>query len=156
MEPTSASSIWFRSLAQDTKSPLTGGARAYVRRASLGHALGHARSLGWDHWNLSFSGFPRGGDTGAILRELDDNSLYVVHTQLVPAMELLATARAGIQQSEHLEGDGAAIFALACGLGCEGIVSKHRAHPYRSGPSKVWLKIKNPVASGVTRFEERS
>jgi bifunctional non-homologous end joining protein LigD len=53
-------------------------------------------------------------------------------------------APAGIQYSEHLEDDGAAIFALACGLGCEGIVSKHRDHPYRSGPSKAWLKTKNP------------
>jgi bifunctional non-homologous end joining protein LigD len=67
---------------------------------------------------------------------------------------LLATARAGIQFSEHLEGDGAAIFAHACKLGFEGIVSKHREHPYRSGPSKVWLKIKNPQAPGVLRFKE--
>ncbi len=68
--------------------------------------------------------------------------------------KLLASARAGIRYSEHLEGDGAAIFALACGLGCEGIVSKHREHPYRSGPSKAWLKIKNPAAPGMLRFRE--
>jgi hypothetical protein len=30
--------------------------------------------------------------------------------------------------------------------GAQGIVSKHREHPYRSGQSKVWLKIKNPAA----------
>jgi ATP-dependent DNA ligase len=29
--------------------------------------------------------------------------------------------------SEHLEGEGAAIFAHVCGLGAEGIVSKHRS-----------------------------
>jgi bifunctional non-homologous end joining protein LigD len=69
---------------------------------------------------------------------------------------LLAKAPAGIRYSEHLEGDGAAIFALACGLGCEGIVSKHRERSYRSGPSKAWLKIKNPAAPGVTRFEDRT
>jgi bifunctional non-homologous end joining protein LigD len=55
--------------------------------------------------------------------------------------KLLGGAPAGIRYSEHLEGDGAAIFAHACKLGCEGIVSKHREHPYGSGPSKVWLKI---------------
>jgi bifunctional non-homologous end joining protein LigD len=70
--------------------------------------------------------------------------------------KLIAKAPAGIQYSEHLDGDGAAIFAHACKLGCEGIVSKHREHPYRSGPSKVWLKIKNPAAPGVTRFEDRT
>jgi bifunctional non-homologous end joining protein LigD len=70
--------------------------------------------------------------------------------------QLLAKPSAGIQYSEHLEGDGVAIFAHACKLGCEGIVSKHREHPYRSGPSKAWLKIKNPAAPGVTRFEDRT
>jgi bifunctional non-homologous end joining protein LigD len=59
-----------------------------------------------------------------------------------------------IRYSEHLEGDGAAIFAHACKLGCEGIVSKHREHPYRSGPSRAWLKIKNPQAPGMLRFRE--
>jgi bifunctional non-homologous end joining protein LigD len=68
--------------------------------------------------------------------------------------KLLANARAGIQYSEHLEGDGAAIFAHACKLGAEGIVSKHRKHPYRSGPSKVWLKTKNPAAPGMLRFRD--
>jgi bifunctional non-homologous end joining protein LigD len=68
--------------------------------------------------------------------------------------KLLAKAPAGIQYSEHLEGGGAAIFAHACKLGAEGIVSKHREHPYRSGPSKAWLKIKNPAAPGVLRFQD--
>jgi bifunctional non-homologous end joining protein LigD len=67
--------------------------------------------------------------------------------------KMLAKAPVGIQYSEHLEGDGAAIFAHACKLGCEGIVSKHREHPYRSGPSKAWLKIKNQNAPGVLRFK---
>ena len=60
----------------------------------------------------------------------------------------------GIQFNEHIDGDGATIFKHACKLGLEGIVSKHREHPYRSGPSKVWLKIKNPLAPGVLRFED--
>jgi ATP-dependent DNA ligase len=68
--------------------------------------------------------------------------------------KLLAKAPAGIRYSEHLEGDGAAIFAHACRLGAEGIVSKHREHPYRSGPSKAWRKTKNPAAPGVLRFRE--
>jgi hypothetical protein len=51
--------------------------------------------------------------------------------------KLLTKAKAGIQYTEHLEGDGAAIFAHACRLGAEGIVSKHCEHPYRSGPSKA-------------------
>jgi ATP-dependent DNA ligase len=61
---------------------------------------------------------------------------------------------AGVQFNEQVVGDGATIFEHACELGFEGIVSKHREHPYRSGPSKSWLKIKNPTAPGVLRFEE--
>jgi hypothetical protein len=28
--------------------------------------------------------------------------------------------------------------------------------PYRSGPSKAWLKTKNPAAPGMLRFREES
>jgi bifunctional non-homologous end joining protein LigD len=59
-----------------------------------------------------------------------------------------------VHYTEHLEGNGAAVFAHACRLGAEGIVSKNREHPYRSGPSKAWLKIKNPAAPGMLRFRE--
>jgi bifunctional non-homologous end joining protein LigD len=43
------------------------------------------------------------------------------------------------------------LFAAACKLGLEGIVSKKLDAPYKSGPSKVWLKIKNPKAPAATR-----
>jgi bifunctional non-homologous end joining protein LigD len=70
--------------------------------------------------------------------------------------KLITEAPAGIQYSQHLDGDGATIFAHACKLGLEGIVSKHREHPYRCGPSKAWLKIKNAAAPGVLRFQDRT
>jgi ATP-dependent DNA ligase len=38
-----------------------------------------------------------------------------------------------------------------CKLGLEGIVSKKVNAPYKSGPSKAWLKIKNPNAPAATR-----
>ena len=34
------------------------------------------------------------------------------------------------------------MFAAACNLGLEGIVSKKLDAPYRSGPSKTWIKVK--------------
>jgi bifunctional non-homologous end joining protein LigD len=61
---------------------------------------------------------------------------------------------AGVQFNEHIDGDGATVFEHACKLGFEGIVSKHRKHPYRSGPSKSWIKVKNPNAPGVLRFKD--
>ena len=40
--------------------------------------------------------------------------------------------------NEHFEEDGALVFDAACQLGCEGIVSKRRGSPYRSGRSAHW------------------
>jgi bifunctional non-homologous end joining protein LigD len=57
---------------------------------------------------------------------------------------LLARAPAGIVHNEHTEEDGAVVFRHACKLGFEGIVSKRLSAPYRSGPSRDWIKVKNP------------
>ena len=60
----------------------------------------------------------------------------------------------GIRFSEHIEGDGAIVFAHACKLGLEGIVSKRRDFPYRSGRSKYWVKVRNPASAALLRYEE--
>ena len=49
---------------------------------------------------------------------------------------------ANIRFSQHLEGNGEAIFTEACKLGLEGIVSKRKDKPYRSGRRDEWRKIK--------------
>jgi ATP-dependent DNA ligase len=59
---------------------------------------------------------------------------------------LLARAPAGIVFNEHTVEDGATVFRHACKLGLESIVSKRLTAPYRSGPSRHWLKVKNPTA----------
>jgi ATP-dependent DNA ligase len=64
------------------------------------------------------------------------------------------TRRRAIRYSEHLTGDGATVFAHVCRMGLEGIVSKRTDAPYRSGPSKVWLKSKNPASAAVRRERE--
>jgi bifunctional non-homologous end joining protein LigD len=79
-----------------------------------------------------------------------------LHARKARLEKLLARAPAGIQFNEHVEGDGRIVFEHACKLGLEGIVSKHREHPYRSGRTKAWLKIKNPAAPGVLRFKDRT
>src|SRR5215208_841142 len=50
-------------------------------------------------------------------------------------------------------GYGAIIFDHACRMGLEGIVSKRRDLPYRSGRSKCWLKTKNPASVAEVRAE---
>ena len=59
--------------------------------------------------------------------------------------------RAGIQFNEHADLDGATVFEAACKMGLEGIVSKRRDFPYRSGRSKGWIKVKNPASPAMLR-----
>ena len=69
--------------------------------------------------------------------------------------DLLTPGAGGIKPSEHIEADGATVFRHACRLGCEGIVSKQRASPYRSGRVRTWIKVKNPDSPAMTRVWER-
>jgi bifunctional non-homologous end joining protein LigD len=46
------------------------------------------------------------------------------------------------------------VFAHACKLGLEGIVSKRKDSRYRSGRSPHWIKMKNPNAPSVRREAE--
>src|SRR6516225_8962841 len=66
----------------------------------------------------------------------------------------LAKAGLGLRFNEHLEGDGPTVFAHACKMGLEGIVSKRKGSTYRSGRSPDWLKMKNPAAPAVKREAE--
>src|SRR5215471_8839282 len=67
---------------------------------------------------------------------------------------IVAKASPGIRFNEHMEGDGPTVFAHACKLGLEGIVSKRKDSGYRSGRSPDWLKMKNPTALAVKREAE--
>jgi bifunctional non-homologous end joining protein LigD len=68
---------------------------------------------------------------------------------------VLARAAPWLRFNEHLdEEDGPLVFAHACKLGLEGIVSKRRDSPYSSGRSRHWIKSKNPNAPAVTREAE--
>jgi ATP-dependent DNA ligase len=68
--------------------------------------------------------------------------------------KLLARKPIAIRFNEHTDEDGATVFRHACKLGFEGIVSKRLAAPYRSGPSRDWLKIKNPDSPAMVRARE--
>jgi bifunctional non-homologous end joining protein LigD len=68
---------------------------------------------------------------------------------------LLSRASSGLRFNEHIDNeDGPLVFAHACRMGLEGIVSKRRSSPYRSGRSPDWIKSKNPNAAAVKREAE--
>jgi ATP-dependent DNA ligase len=57
---------------------------------------------------------------------------------------LLVRRQDGIFLSPFEQGEvGPDLFRKACEFGLEGLVSKHRDRPYRSGRSKDWIKVKN-------------
>jgi bifunctional non-homologous end joining protein LigD len=59
-------------------------------------------------------------------------------------LESLVAGVDGIKFSGAIEGDGPTVFAHACKLGLEGIVSKRLGGLYASGRCRNWLKVKNP------------
>jgi bifunctional non-homologous end joining protein LigD len=67
---------------------------------------------------------------------------------------LLRHSQSGIVFNEHIVEEGSVVFAHACRLGAEGIVSKRIDAPYRSGPVSTWIKVRNPASVAVQR--ERS
>jgi bifunctional non-homologous end joining protein LigD len=64
-------------------------------------------------------------------------------------VQLLRNTEAGILFNEHIAEDGATVFAHACQLGAEGIVSKRVDGTYRSGPCRLWIKVRNPASIAV-------
>jgi hypothetical protein len=62
---------------------------------------------------------------------------------------VLRRAAPGLRPNEHIEDDGPTVFAHACELGCEGIVSKRRSSRYSSRRSpQHWLHLtygRNPM-----------
>ena len=86
------------------------------------------------------------------LMELDGDDLrsLPIETRKATLASLLRNPGA-IRLSEHISADGPEVFAHACRLGAEGIVSKRLGSPYRSGLCDAWIKCKNPAAVPVQR-----
>jgi bifunctional non-homologous end joining protein LigD len=69
--------------------------------------------------------------------------------------KLLKRSSDGIIYNDHDTGAiGPRLFEQACLLGLEGIVSKRRDSTYKAGPSKRWIKVKNPQSPAMVRAKE--
>jgi bifunctional non-homologous end joining protein LigD len=68
------------------------------------------------------------------------------------ALRKLLRRNRDIRYVEHFDNGGQEMFEHACKMGLEGIVSKRRDLPYRSGRSNGWLKTKNPKAPAMLRL----
>jgi bifunctional non-homologous end joining protein LigD len=67
---------------------------------------------------------------------------------------LLARVPVGIALNEHTDARGELVFRQACAMGLEGIVSKRVTAPYKSGPSRDWIKVKNPDCPAMIRARD--
>jgi bifunctional non-homologous end joining protein LigD len=68
---------------------------------------------------------------------------------------LLARRPDGIFPSEFEQGEiGPDLYRAACNMGLEGLVSKRRDRPYRSGPSTHWVKNKNRNHPAMSRVRD--
>jgi bifunctional non-homologous end joining protein LigD len=84
----------------------------------------------------------------------DDLRREPLDTRKATLASVLRRAALGLRFNEHIEADGPTVFAHACKMSLEGIVSKRKDSPYRSGRSPDWLKMKNPACEVVRREEE--
>lgn len=96
------------------------------------------------------------------LLHLDETDLQGValasRKQVLARLLADAGRHSALQLSSHIEGDGQALLGEACRMGVEGIVSKRREAPYRSGRSRTWWKCRcanagDFVIVGYTRSE---
>jgi bifunctional non-homologous end joining protein LigD len=84
--------------------------------------------------------------------EGDDLRRQPLDERKAALQKLLKRSRGGIQFVKHLQMSGEEAFEAACGLGLEGIVSKRLTSPYKSGPCKSWIKVRNPKSSAYLRI----
>jgi bifunctional non-homologous end joining protein LigD len=61
--------------------------------------------------------------------------------------EILRPVKHGVHLSDHVEADGPIVFRHACMLGVEGVVSKRKGSPYRSGRTRL-AQVEEPGLAG--------
>jgi bifunctional non-homologous end joining protein LigD len=90
------------------------------------------------------------------LIELDGTDLRrrPIEQRKAAVASLLPSTEFAVRLCEHIEDDGPIVFKHACSMGLEGIVSKRKGSPWRSGRTRDWLKFKNPEAPAVRREAE--
>lgn len=142
--------IWSRN-ARDWSRTFTGIADAMGRLAVAGAMLDGEAVMMRPDGRTAFHGL-RTRPADAVLIAWDLLTLEGEDLRPLPLLErrrrladVLAGAPAALHRSDDLEGEaGAAMFRHACELGLEGIVSKRKDSPYRSGPADIWRKTKCP------------
>jgi bifunctional non-homologous end joining protein LigD len=85
----------------------------------------------------------------------DDLRKLPLHLRKNNLARLLARRADGIHLAPFEEGEiGPDLFEAACDMMLEGLVSKRRDSRYRAGPSRDWIKVKNPKSPAMNRAKD--
>jgi bifunctional non-homologous end joining protein LigD len=85
----------------------------------------------------------------------DDLRKLPLHLRKTNLARLLAHRADGIHLAPFEQGEiGPDLFRAACDMMLEGLVSKRRDSRYRPGPSRDWIKIKNPKSPAMNRAKD--
>jgi len=85
----------------------------------------------------------------------DDLRKLPLHLRKNNLARLLARRADGIHLAPFEQGEiGPDLFRAACDMMLEGLVSKRRDSRYRDGPSRDWIKVKNPKSPAMNRAKD--
>jgi bifunctional non-homologous end joining protein LigD len=87
----------------------------------------------------------------------NDIRLSAIEKRRTALRQLIGGDADGVIFSEAIQAEGALVFAKACEMGLEGIVSKRAGSFYKSGHGPQWKKCKNPGfvrTSRIRKFAE--
>jgi bifunctional non-homologous end joining protein LigD len=85
----------------------------------------------------------------------DDLRKLPLHLRKTNLARLLARRADGIHLAPFEQGEiGPDLFKAACNMMLEGLVSKRRDSRYRPGPSRDWIKVKNPKSPAMNRAKD--
>jgi ATP-dependent DNA ligase len=91
----------------------------------------------------------------ALALDGEDLRALPLHLRKNNLARLLARRPDGIFVAPFEDGEiDPRLFTEACKFGLEGFVSKRRHSPYRAGPSKSWVKVKNPKHPAMNRVKQ--
>ncbi len=126
-----------------------GGGPRPARRRSLARRRGRRVPPGWTQRFCGAENEARCGRGLVIAFDLlhvegEDRRKLALEVRRAELASLVAGIDA-ISFSEAIDAECAVVFAKACELGLEGIVSKRLGGAYWSGRSRNWLKVKNPA-----------
>lgn len=83
------------------------------------------------------------------LRDADQRSLHLARRKETLRTLLLEFQNGRLRYVEHFDSSGDAVLRSACRMSLEGIVSKRRDAPYRSGRGDAWAKAKCRAGQAV-------